>query len=403
MQLFSYKAFQPNGEIRRGTIEAEDGPVATQSLKAQGLRVVDLRPQQEKYSFNIGLNTWRRAHQANFPRFFADLAVLMTAGLGFDRALKAVSADNANAANRQLAETLSRRLAAGKSPSQALAETEGLRADVIALVASGEQSGRLAQVFSILASDFELQQSQRKLVIEALIYPTFLLAVMICALLVIAFVLVPAIEPIFESSGRTAPFIFRVFAVIGEALIGVGPLLPFALPLSLITAAWGAKKPTVRAALADLLLGLPVFGLLVRKAGLARYLQSLALLLENGVETTNSLALAAASCPVGAYKAPLAKVRDLVLAGKRLPEAFTEVQIFPPSIISLATIGDEVNKLPTVLANASTILRTEVKQQIDRLLALLTPVVTIVMGGLVGSLVISVMTALLSISEMSVQ
>jgi general secretion pathway protein F len=403
MQSFSYKAYRSNGELKRGTIEAETSAAATQLLKTQGFRALELLPQSDGAGPSVDFSGWRSARQVDFARFFADLAVLMNAGLSFDRALKAMSANNSERSIRQLADNLSQRLSSGRSPSQALAQTKGLRADVVALVASGEQSGRLARVFSILAADSELQQSQRKLIVEALIYPAFLFVVMIGALLVITFVLVPAIEPIFESSGREAPFVFRAFSTVGQAIVSLGSVLPFVLLLALVAIVWTSKRPQMQKGLSRAVLVLPVVGSLVRKVGLARYLQSLALLLENGVEMPSSLALAAATCPVRSFEVPLSQVRDMVVSGKRLPDAFADVGIFPPATVSLAAIGDEVNKLPSVLDNASSILRSEVKRRIDRLLVLLTPVITIVMGGLVGSLVVSVMTALLSINEIGVQ
>ncbi len=403
MQGFRYKAYRTSGAVERGTVEAADRQSATHILKERGLRTLELHALNQKRDNGFSQFLQIFAPKVDYTRLFSDLSVLMNAGLAFDRALKAISLDDTNKTNKQFVDGLLLRLAAGSSPSNALTGAKGLRPDVTALVASGEQSGRLVRVFSILAQDFELQQSQRKLVVEALIYPAFLVAIMLCALLVITFVLVPAIEPIFESSGRNAPFVIAMFSVIGRTLAGQGVILLLVFLASTLGLMWLLKKSAVRASISRTLLSIPIIGALIQKTGIARYLQSLSLLLENGVDMPQSLRLSSACCPVSAYKAPLLKVQEQVLSGKRLPEAFGEAGIFPSAVISLAAIGDEVNKLPAVLANASSVLRSDAQRTIDRLLTLMTPAITILLGALVGGLVISVMSALLSINEISVQ
>ena len=94
-------------------------------------------------------------------------------------------------------------------------------------------------------------------------------------------------------------------------------------------------------------------------------------------------------------------VRDRVSTGARLHAALQDSNLFPPGVLALATVGEEVNRLPVTLANAGTVMREEAKRTAERLLAMLTPAITIVLGALVGALVISVMTALLSINELS--
>jgi general secretion pathway protein F len=116
-----------------------------------------------------------------------------------------------------------------------------------------------------------------------------------------------------------------------------------------------------------------------------------------------ALLLANKTCSVTSYRAILDQLKDQVVAGKTFPEGLQASGIFPPAVLSLASIGDAVNGLPKVLTRAADILDDETTQLQKRILAALTPAITILMGLLIGSLVISVMSALLSINELSLQ
>jgi general secretion pathway protein F len=404
MRTFAYRAFSDRGQQQKGEIDAGDEAEATRLLRNKGLKVAHIAlrndsPTRDKRTSLLFSSIAKPSHE----RLFSELAILMNAGLRFDQALLAISSDTSNRANQQLASDLLEHISAGRSPSAAFQHAKGLRADVVALVSSGEHSGRLPHVFSVLASELEKQGAQRKAFIDASIYPLFLLFMMFCALLVVTFVLVPALEPIFEGAGKPAPMMIGLFSAVGNTLTAPGSLLFLGLFVATAMVLAIVKRGALRELSSRLLSNLPLVGTVVRKAGLARYLQSLAILLENGVATPTALLLAAQSCPVSAFHRPLLSVRDHVTSGERLPDTLSRIALFPPGIVSLVAVGDEVNNLPVVLAKAANTLQGESQRLLDRMLAMLTPLITIVLGVLIGGLVISVMLALLSINELSVQ
>ena len=403
MRRFAYRAFSDRGHQQKGVIDAADEAEATRLLRNKGLKVTHIALSDDNPVREKRASLFPSIAKPSHERLFSDLAILMNAGLRFDQALLAISNDTSNRGNQQLASDLLEQISAGRSPSTAFQYAKGLRADVVALVASGEHSGRLPHVFSVLASELEKQAAQRKAFIDASIYPLFLLSMMFCALLVVTFVLVPALEPIFEDAGKPAPLMIGFFSAVGDVLIAPGSLLFIGLISAAALLLAFVNRQALRELSSRLLSNFPLVGTVVQKAGLARYLQSLAILLENGVATPTALLLAAQSCPVSTFHKPLLSVRDHVTSGERLPDALSRIALFPPGIVSLAAVGDEVNNLPVVLAKAAGILQGESQRLLDRMLAMLTPLITIVLGVLIGGLVISVMLALLSINELSVQ
>lgn len=403
MPLFTYSAFSHDGRQRKGSVDARDAADARRKLKANGLSVVELKPiDASKAKVRSSFASVFRS-RLNTKRFFADLSVLMNAGLGIDQALKAMHEAASRSADAEIIAKVLDKLASGAGPAAALTAIEGLPDEAVALVASGERSARLPYVMKVVAADLDRRDAQRKQLIDAAVYPIFLLLMMLVALGVVTFVLVPTLEPIFESSGRDTPLIVALLSHLGDALSN--PLVALvSFSVVALLAALSMLRPTwMKSSFGSAVLKLPLLGKALAHSALARYLQTLALLLENAVPLPEALSLAADSSPLKDHRGKLISMREVVVAGKRIPEALTATGLFPRSVISLVAIGDEVNKLPEVLNKTSEILRSDAQRVMDRLLALLTPAITIFLGVLVGGLVISVMTALLSMNELSVQ
>jgi general secretion pathway protein F len=403
MLRFSYTAFNPQGRQQKGQIDAVDLADARRRLRADGLSVSDLKAAQAGSEKPQASSAIRFGRSFNTTRFFADLSVLMNAGLGVDQALRAMQDAASRTADRQIIGTMIERLSSGATPSVALSSLNGLPEDAIALISSGEHSARLPYVMKIVAADLEKRDAQRKQLIDASVYPLFLLAMMFLAIGVVTFVLVPTLEPIFESSGRNPPFIVAMLSSVRGALGDPAVLLTIFAGIVCVTIFATLRPSAIRTAFAAVVLKLPFLGRAISQSALARYLQSLSLLLDNAVPLPDALALSARCCPAVAFRENLLSMRDAVISGKRLPEAFNACGLFPRGIVSLVSIGDEVNKLPTVLDNAAGVLRSDAQRLTDRLLALMTPLITIFLGILIGGLVVSVMTALLGINELSVQ
>jgi len=403
MKHFSYRAFNSEGRLQKGQIDALDLLDARRKLKARGLSVADLDIlEASPPRSGARLRALLRA-KFDQTRFFGDLSVLMNAGLGIDQALRALYEASGRSADKEIIGHIIERLASGAMPSAAFSGINGLPEESLALVASGERSARLPYVMKVITADLQRRDLQRKQIVDALVYPLFLLVMMFVAVGIVTFVLVPTLEPIFESSGRALPWIVALLSGLRRALSEPSIIVTLFAGLGVLASIAILRPSFFREWFGAILLKLPLIGGALRQSALGRYLQSLSLLLENAVPLPEALALAARSCPAQSYREPLLSMREQVISGKRLPEAFATIGLFPRGVVSLVAIGDEVNRLSAVLDNAAGILRADAQRSTDRMLVLLTPAITIFLGLLVGGLVTSVMTALLSINELSAQ
>lgn len=398
---FQYIAYDGQGRRNSGLIEAETLAEARHKLASQNFYVERLEKETDKTARTRSQGLRRRRGRFNRVRFFAALAVLMEAGLTIDQALRSMAEASKSHSERTIVAALLNDISAGMRVSESFARLDAFSNDVLALIASGERSAKLPLVMNTLATDLTRRQEQKKALIDAAIYPAFLILMMFVAIGVITFVLVPGLEPVFESADRQSPTIIVMLSMLRGALLSPPVMLSLLSAAFLLFATVIMKPAELGRFFIYFLLKTPLVGSFIRLSALTRYLESFALLISNSVSVPDALSLAADCCPIESFRSPLAAIREKVSVGERLANALEQTELFPKSVPALIAIGDDVNKLGAVLNNAAAVLRFETEQASSRFLALLTPAITIILGLLVGGLVISVMTALLSINDIA--
>jgi general secretion pathway protein F len=406
---YSYRAYSGDGRLSVGDIESTGKSQAIRLLAQQGLSVFELGNAAVESARGVAVGPTERktlfvSQRPDLGRLYADLALLTGAGLTVTQALRALRDTERPGAQRSAIANILDKISGGASTSSSFATIPSVQQDTLGIIASGENTGRMDEVFSALALQAREQARLRQELLNALGYPAFLLALMVLAVLVLTFGLVPSIAPIFVDSGQPAPMIVRWLTGLREGLTsGLGrAILVFILAGSLLF-----LLPNIRNKLSPklfpLVLRFPVFGSILRKSTSSRYLSGLALQLANGTPMAKALQLSAACTNSEAFKSRLLMVKEAVSTGEALASALRSTGFFDERIVSLIAVGDEASRLPVVTKRAADILETEVINTIKRGTALLTPLMTILMGALIGGLVVSVMTALLSINEIAIQ
>lgn len=398
MPAFRYDAYSFDGMSTRGTVEAENENAARERLQKDGLRIQSIR----------ALTAGKSKHTKKFIKrrldpemLFSDLAVLLDAGLAFERSLSAIA--ETEGASQSAAKRLLESLSEGSSPSDAFRTLSEIPEETCVLIQGGEQTGQLATVFNMVAAEFKRQRERRNQLFEAISYPIFLVVMMMLAILMITFYLVPAVEPIFESAGKPPPLIISLLGSFGRTLNGYAGTLSLIIMLAGLFLISQKSRRKIRVSMIAVVFRTPVIGSLAKQYIMVRYLRGLSLSLANGVDMQHALKLSAEMCAYPRYRDVLLSLRDRVVSGATLPESMKFSGIFPIAVVSLASVGDAVNSLPLVLSRSADVLDADASRLQAKLLAALSPAITILMGLLIGSLVVSVMSALLSINELSLQ
>jgi general secretion pathway protein F len=404
MASFVYRAYISDGSLEAGVIEATDLRDATRKLAQAGKRAFSVAGVNGEVASGQGSAPWwRLQRRPDTAKLLSELSVLLDAGFNVPAALRIFANAETSGNHRAQLLTISDEIANGKSFSEAISGLSGFSSAMGAMIASGESSGRIVEVISRMAEDHQYRAERRAAILGALVYPAFLIVMVIAAVLFLSLFLMPAIEPVFEQGSAQKPFIVAVFSGLGQFLSGNAIAVICVILISALGFILLLQRPAGRLAIERIFLSLPLVGRLRRENAVATYLHTLSLLLENGVPMTEALRLAASTCAIPDMRSRLATVRDAVANGERFQEICRNAGIFTDATLTLIGIGEESNRLPALLKRASVLVEARVKRTLDRLVTFLTPAITIALGLIVGGLFVSVMTALLSVNEIAVQ
>jgi len=254
---------------------------------------------------------------------------------------------------------------------------------------------------SAIATDLAHRKAQQNAMVEALVYPAFLLVMMFGAVGIITFYLVPALAPVFESAPEKKPLILSVLGAVGDFVRDNLVLLLIAALGAVAALVVGWRSKAGAAAIVRLLIRMPALGPFIRDRAVSRYLRAAALLTGHGVPINKALELAVKACPLKILHPALLEVRKRVVEGGSFVGGLDDARLLDNASLAILAIGEEANRLPDMLERAGYLLEHRTARTIDRLLKILTPVITIVMGVLIGGLVISVMTSILSINDLA--
>lgn len=400
MAAFAYRAVTAAGALRSGTVEAVSRGEALERLRQQGLIPIEAAPS------GAGADGAPVRPSAAVRRAMinvvGELAVLLGAGLPLDRSL-AISLDNAGApAVKAVLSAMLKRVKEGAPLSRAMIESKGLFPPMApAMAEAGEANGRLDTALARLAETLDRGEALRQTVTSAMVYPALLVVLAISVILMMLLFVVPQFEGLFSDQEAKLPLATRV--VLGAShLVRSYGLVGAAVLVGAAAAGWQwLKRPAVRLALDRAVLRAPRIGVLVKSASTARFARVLGSLVEGGVPLPLALGIARRSLGNSHMEAAVGRVAVGLKEGGGLARPLAETGLFPPMAISFLRTGEETAQLPLMLARLADVLDREVRTALDRLVSLLTPVITIVMGAAVAGVIASIMSAILGFNDLA--
>lgn len=400
MASYQYRAVDSSGQISSGSIVAVDRAKAIAEIRRNGSIPIDI------------LETRITAAQAGKPsrklqgavrRMIGELAVLLDAGLPVDRAF-ALAIDNVpiGAARTHFASMLAD-VREGRSLSQSMAARPALfPPTALAMAEAGEMNGELAGALARLAAALESAEELRRLVTTSMIYPAMLLTLAVGVILMMLLYVVPQFETLFATAGGTLPSSSLVIMAVSRGLRSYGLIIAVGLVLLVLAGRQIARRPAVRHAFDRAILNAPLIGTLIRHFETARFSRTLAVLLEGEVPLPTALKLARRSISNQTMGALVDKVADGLKEGEGLSQPLGATGVFPRVAVGLLRTGEETSRLPLMLGRLADIMDQDVKVRIERAIATITPLITIILGASVAGIIASIMSALLGFNDMAV-
>ena len=405
MPLYRYEAVAATGELVSGEMDAPDQTTVVTHLQSAGHTPIsaDLAGSGQRFSgWARSLVRHRQRPLKELGLLTQQLATLLQACLSLDRALE-TARTTSKAAEQSVLNAVLDRIRGGSALADSLAaQTPAFPKFYVSMVRAGEASGSLDTTLRELGDYLERARAAREQVKSALIYPSLVLATGLISVAFLFSFVVPRFRPLFADAGTSLPLSAQAVLAVADLfennwwVLAAGAFTAAALVASL----W--RNPRMRAAWDERVLRLPPIGDVILKAELARFSRTLGTLLKSGVAPLSALSMSTETLRNTAIRTAISGLADGVKQGKGLAQPLSQLAIMPPLAVQLIRVGEETARLEEMLLKLAGIYDQEVRREIERLLALLVPGITIALGVLVAVVIGSILTAVLSIYELAI-
>ena len=407
MARFSYKGLDPNGNSESGWVESRDSAEAFATLQSRGVAVFELSEGEiEGFTepwylreISIGGGSHPLSDQATLADLIANLSEL---GLPLTETLKLIASNTGNTKIRRHIERTSARVADGEPLADAFEAAGSGFAEVFGqILRVAGLSNTLPSSMSELATYLRRTDQTRSKVLSALIYPAILILAACALMVVIVLYLAPTLAPMFTSLDRPMPAGLGFFLDIGTFMSSYGWMVGLAGFVCAVALLGASTTEQGRALRARLLWRLPLLGPISQDALLLRHVSALDMLLRSGMPLADALEVSASIGRASLFQEPFRSAAQALRDGDTAGSAFKEVPSLPSLFVELFVVGEAANRLPTTMQAVVKLLTARLETRLQRGLQLLTPVLTLFIGGLIGLLVYSVMGAMLDINAVA--
>jgi general secretion pathway protein F len=406
MPSFRYTALSDTGSIVRGVMQAANEAAVAEQLRHRGQVPIDTVPDTgglprvlDWTVFGGGRAELSRQAVTDFTR---ELAVMLSAGQDLDRALRFLVDSARTAGVRTVLTALRDRVRNGSALAVALAAyPRSFPKLYVGLVRAGESSGDLAAALERLAVLLERERALAATVKSAMIYPALLSLAATGSITLLLTEVLPQFVPLFEQNGAQLPQATQIMIGLGSFVSQYGLLMLAAVVLAVLGFRQALRQSGSRAVLDRLLLRLPVIGGLAQEVLAARFSRTFGTLLQGGVPLIAALGVVQDVLGNAAGSAAVEAASSAAKGGASLADPLEAAGVFPIRMIHLLRVGQETAQLGVMALRAADIHEEKTRIGVQRLLALLTPAITIVMGAAIAGIVTSLLLAMLSLNDLA--
>jgi len=402
---FRTTAITPTGETVRAVIEAADEASVIELLRKQGN--IPVRADPAASGFLAGLLAMEFGGGAKFSRqevanFTRELSIMLTAGQDLDRALRFLVDTAPNARVRGVTDSLRAAVRDGTSFAVALSrQPKSFPKLYIGLVRAGEAGGALAATLDRLAVLLERERSLSATITSAMIYPALLVVAAIGAIVLLLTEVLPQFVPLFEQNGAALPRPTQILIDAGDIVSSYGLFMLAGVVLLVLMIRQALTRPAVRLVWDRVLLRLPIIGPLAKEALAARFSRTLGTLVINGMPLIAALDTVRDAIGNLAAVSAVETATQSAKGGAGLSRPLGESGLFPVRTIYLLRLGEETAQLGAMALRAAEIHEENTRLGVQRLVSLLVPAITILIGAAIAGIVASLLLAMLSLNDLA--
>ncbi|BCN94328.1 type II secretion system protein GspF [Thiomicrorhabdus immobilis] len=404
MPAFEYKALSASGKQKKGLLEGDSEKQIRQLLRDQGLVPTSIEPINKAAQHHLGGNNALFIPQiktAELSLFTRELYTLLDAGTPLNEALKAMSQQAESKQMTRFVATLHTKVAEGHGLASAMNQAPyRVPTDVIATIQAGEESGYLDKVLSRLAESIEQRDQLNKKMKTALIYPVLMVVVAVVIVFFLMIYVVPKVVKVFDNMQQDLP-------PLTQGLLSFSDFIQhqWGWLLALILAVWGAfiwllRQPKGRYKVHALLLKTPGLKRFLIYSSSARWARTLGVLISSGVAIQDALKISAEVVTLEPLKKAVLKMVEDVREGEAVGQAMIKAGFFPPLLLNLVRTGEGKGQLDSMLLKGAKHYEFSVETAANTLVSVLEPILIIIMGAVVLTVVLAIMMPIFEMNQM---
>lgn len=386
MPVFEYTGRTPTGQTVSGTLEAKNKQELMQLLRRQ--RVIVTNVKRKSKSLNLTIGTGVKA--VEISRFTRQFAVMIEAGLPLVQCLDILAAQTTNKVLARVIANVRDTVSSGSTLADALAKEKKVFDQLyVSMIEAGEVGGALDVILKRLADYREKADAIKRKIKGALTYPAIMLVMLVLISFVMLTFIIPIFAGMFEGLGAELPKPTQIVINLSNWLKGNLHLIIGGAILIVIIYKLMRKNSKTRYYIDYLFLKLPLFGMLIRKTAVARFSRTLGTLIQSGVNIIDALQVTAKTAGNDVIARAIKNAIIAISQGETIAKPLEESGVFPPMVVQMINVGEKTGNLDTMLAKIADFYEEEVDSAVETLTAMIEPLMTVVMGIVVGGLLVA--------------
>jgi len=386
LKTFVWKGKDKRGVVMKGETDAKNEALVKAELRKQGIVPDMVKPKPKPMFGGAG----KKISARDIAVFSRQWATMMKSGVPIVQSLEIIGSGQKNPKMTNMVMALRDDISGGSSLYEALSK-HPVQFDELYrnLVRAGESAGVLETVLETIASYKENIETIKGKIKKALFYPAMVIAVAILVSGVLLVYVVPQFEDIFKSFGTDLPAFTKMIVAMSRIVVKTWWIILIAIVGGIFGFIWFYKRSLkLQHAIDRLSLKIPIIGTILNNSAIARFSRTLAVTFAAGVPLVEALDSVAGATGNMVYTDAVKRIRDDVAVGYQVNTAMKQTNLFPHMVVQMTAIGEEAGALDTMMYKVADFYEEEVNNSVDALSSLIEPLVMVVIGVLVGSMVI---------------
>lgn len=403
MAAFSYKAMDKAGSNKSGVLEGDNAKQIRAQLREKGLIPLEVEQVAEKAQKNAkGFQLFSpKISASDLALLTRQLATLVESSLPLEESLLAVAEQCEKPRQKSMMMAVRSKVVEGHSLADAMGEFPSVFDKLYrAMVAAGEKSGHLDTVLNRLSDYTENRQHIRSKITQAMIYPTLMLIIAFGIVALLLTFVVPKIVGQFDTMGQELPMVTQVLIGLSDWFKAYIIYVIIAVILLVIGYKRMLQVPRIRLRIHQKMLGLPVFGKVIKGLNTARFASTLSILTASAVPVLEGMRIAAQVLSNDHIQKLISEAATLVQEGSSLKVSLEKTKTFPPMMMHMIASGEKSGELQAMLSRAAANQDREFESQVNIALSIMTPTIVLLMAGIVFFIIVAILLPIVNLNSL---